>query len=169
MLLLFVLRCWVRGTPEETRRLIRFRAENEQRFMKSKAAAKQLWETLVKDLGLQGTITSQQASKKWENLKKKYKELKTPKTGSGTDAGETTACTWQFFEEMHDVLGSRPSIYPPVVVASFAPDADPIPLFMELHRNCSRELKLLVPAETTRACRNYAREQRFTREEELPA
>ncbi|KAL2096810.1 hypothetical protein ACEWY4_006017 [Coilia grayii] len=115
-------------TPEETRRLIRFRAENEQRFMKSKAAAKQLWETLVKDLGLQGTITSQQASTKWENLKKKYKELKTPKTGSGTDAGETTASTWQFFEEMHEVLGSRPSIDPPVVVASFAPDADPDPI-----------------------------------------
>ena len=32
------------GTPEETKRLIRFRAENEQRFLKSKAAAKQLWE-----------------------------------------------------------------------------------------------------------------------------
>lgn len=32
------------GTPDETRRLIKFRADNEQRFLKSKAAAKQLWE-----------------------------------------------------------------------------------------------------------------------------
>ncbi|XP_049917727.1 uncharacterized protein LOC126400804 [Epinephelus moara] len=116
-------------TPEETRRLIKFRAENEQRFLKSKAAAKQLWETLIKELGLEGKITCQQASKKWENLKKKYKELRTPKTGSGTDAGETTASTWQFFEDMHEVLGARPSMDPPVVVASYD---DPVTLLMEI-------------------------------------
>ncbi|XP_060757015.1 uncharacterized protein LOC132868062 [Neoarius graeffei] len=120
------------GNPEETRRLIRFRAENEQRFLKSKAAAKKLWETLIKELGLEGKVTSQQASKKWENLKKKYKELKNPLSGSGTDEGQTTACTWQFFEDMHEVLGSRPSIDPPVVVESFCPDADPTLLLMEI-------------------------------------
>ncbi|XP_065096812.1 uncharacterized protein [Paramisgurnus dabryanus] len=117
-------------TPEETRRLIRFRAENEQRFLRSKYTAKQLWETLIKDLGLEGKVTGQQASKKWENLKKKYKDLKTPKTGSGTDAGEVTASSWQYFEEMHEVLGSRPSIDPPVVVSSFT-DEEPITLTME--------------------------------------
>lgn len=59
-------------------------------------------------------------------------ELKTPKTGSGTDAGETTASSWQFFEDMHEVLGSRPSIDPPVVVASYGPDpdAEPVTLVM---------------------------------------
>ncbi|XP_065150153.1 uncharacterized protein [Paramisgurnus dabryanus] len=117
-------------TPEETRRLIRFRAENEQRFLRSKYTAKQLWETLIKDLGLEGKVTGQQASKKWENLKKKYKDLKTPKTGSGTDAGEVTASSWQYFEEMHEVLGSRPSIDPPVVVSSFT-DEEQITLTME--------------------------------------
>ncbi|KAL7394671.1 hypothetical protein ABVT39_001760 [Epinephelus coioides] len=115
-----------RGTPEETRRLIKFRAENEQRFLKSKAAAKQLWETLIKELGLEGKITS---SKKWENLKKKYKELRTPKAGSGTDAGETTASSWQFFEDMLEVLGARPSMDPPVLVASYD---DPFTLLMEI-------------------------------------
>lgn len=52
-------------------------------------------------------------------------ELRTPKTGSGTDAGETTASTWQYFEDLHEVLGSRPSMDPPVVVASYGPDAEP--------------------------------------------
>lgn len=52
-------------------------------------------------------------------------ELKTPKTGSGTDGGEVTAATWQFYGDMHEVLGARPSMDPPVVVASYGPDADP--------------------------------------------
>ncbi|XDV36388.1 hypothetical protein PO909_006177 [Leuciscus waleckii] len=75
--------------------------------------------TLIKELGLQGHATSQQ-------------DLKTPKTGSGTDAGQVTAATWQFFEDMHEVLGGRPSMDPPVVIASFRPDADPITILMEI-------------------------------------
>lgn len=57
-------------------------------------------------------------------------ELKTPKTGSGTDAGETTASSWQFYEDMHEVLGSRPSMDPPVVVSSYVPDDGPVTLVM---------------------------------------
>lgn len=57
-------------------------------------------------------------------------ELKTPKTGYGTDAVETTASTRQFFEDMHQVLGARPSMDPPVVVASYGPDDDPVTLLM---------------------------------------
>ncbi|KAF4106741.1 uncharacterized protein LOC131550570 isoform X2 [Onychostoma macrolepis] len=99
-------------------------------FLKSKYAAKQLWETLMKEMGLEGRVTGQQASKKWENLKQRYKELRTPKTGSGTDRGEVTAATWQFYEDMHEVLGARPSLDPPVVVASFY--EDPAPILMEI-------------------------------------
>ncbi|RXN33012.1 copper homeostasis cutC -like protein [Labeo rohita] len=44
--------------------------------------------TLIKDLGLEGMVTGQQASKKWQNLKKKYKDLRTLKTGLETDAGQ---------------------------------------------------------------------------------
>ena len=55
-----------------------------------------------------------------------FQELRTPKTGSGTDRGEVTAATWQFYEDMHEVLGARPSLDPPVVVASFNEDPTPI-------------------------------------------
>ncbi len=55
-----------------------------------------------------------------------FQELRTPKTGSGTDSGEVTAATWQFYEDMHEVLGARPSLDPPVVVASFYEDPTPI-------------------------------------------
>ncbi|XP_039648934.1 uncharacterized protein LOC120554234 isoform X8 [Perca fluviatilis] len=85
--------------------------------------------TLMKEMGLEGRATGQQASKKWENLKRKYKELRTLKTGSGTDRGEGTAATWQFYEDMHKVLGAGPSLDPHVVVASF--NEDPTPILME--------------------------------------
>ena len=51
-----------------------------------------------------------------------FKELRTPKTGSGTDRGEVTAANGQFFEDMHEVIGDRPAMDPPVVVASFSED-----------------------------------------------
>ncbi|KAM4523772.1 uncharacterized protein V3H82_001917 [Fundulus diaphanus] len=110
-------------TPQETRRLIRFRAENEHLFLKSKKTAKLLWETLIKELGLEGKVTSQQVSKKWENLKKKYKDLGMLKAGFGTDGGEVTTVTWQYFDDMHKVLGDTSSLEPPVVVASFNADS----------------------------------------------
>lgn len=55
-------------------------------------------------------------------------ELRTPKTGSGTDSGEVTAATWHYFEEMHEVLGDRPSVDPPVVVSSYNEDPTPTPI-----------------------------------------
>ncbi|KAJ7991277.1 hypothetical protein DPEC_G00295660 [Dallia pectoralis] len=58
-------------------------------------------------------------------------ELQTPKTGSGNGGGEVTAATWQFYEDMHEVLGARPSLDPPVVVASYYEDPTPILEFAE--------------------------------------
>ncbi|XP_008399090.1 uncharacterized protein LOC103459362 [Poecilia reticulata] len=115
-------------TPEETRGLIRFRAENEHLFLKSKKAAKLLWETLIKELSLEGKVTSQQVSKKWENLKKKYKDLGTLKAGCGTE-GDVTQVTWQYFDDMDEVLGGRTPVEPPVVVASFNADPDSVTSF----------------------------------------
>lgn len=58
-------------------------------------------------------------------------ELRTPKTGSGTDQGEVTVATWQYFGDMHEVLGARPAMDPPVVVASFQLGAeDPMTILM---------------------------------------
>ncbi|CAL8339822.1 unnamed protein product [Gadus morhua 'NCC'] len=80
-------------------------------------------------MGMEGKVTRQQASKKWENLKKKYKDLRTPKTGSGTESGEVTVATWQYFDLMHEVLGARPAIDPPVLVSSIQ---DPMVILMEM-------------------------------------
>ncbi|XP_048111726.1 apical membrane antigen 1-like protein [Alosa alosa] len=124
---------WKRTTPLDCRAgLIRFRAENEEKFTKKKYASKLLWEKAVKDLGLEGKMTGEKAAKKWENLKKRYKDLKQPKTGSGTDSGETTASNWRYYEAMHAVLGGRPAIDPPVIVASFKPAEDPTSFLMAI-------------------------------------
>lgn len=91
--------------------LIQFWAENEDKFTEKKYASRMLWEKAVKDLVLEGKVTGEKASKKWENLKKRYKDLKQPKSGSGTDSGEKTMSNWQYYEVMHAVLGGdQPSI-----------------------------------------------------------
>ncbi|KAL2092987.1 hypothetical protein ACEWY4_010299 [Coilia grayii] len=117
------------GTVEQTKGLIAFRVKNQEAFTKKKFASKQLWEVAVKQLGLEGRVTGQQASKKWENLKMKYRKLRGPTTGSGTDEGEETAATWRYFEEMHAALGGKPAIDPPVLVY---PKKDPVPMLMAM-------------------------------------
>ncbi|KAG9279535.1 hypothetical protein AMEX_G5065 [Astyanax mexicanus] len=57
-------------------------------------------------------VTPQQARKKWD------KELKCPPSGSGTDNGEATAATWPWFSLMDEALGNRPSVTPPLLIAS---------------------------------------------------
>ncbi|KAK5907743.1 hypothetical protein CesoFtcFv8_005559 [Champsocephalus esox] len=65
--------------------------------------------------GVEELLTPTQLSKRWDTLKRKYKELKTPPTGTGTDAGEATAATWSWFSVMHEAIGSPPSMEPPVL------------------------------------------------------
>ncbi|KAI7813778.1 hypothetical protein IRJ41_001170 [Triplophysa rosa] len=55
-------------------------------------------------------------AKKWDNLKRKYKELRCPPTGTGTDDGEATAATWPWFSALHKAIG--PSIKPPILIDS---------------------------------------------------
>ncbi|KAF4115171.1 hypothetical protein G5714_002660 [Onychostoma macrolepis] len=69
------------------------------------------WPTGIKEVGksqakIQGTKNSQN--------RVRYRQ------------GEVTAATWQFYEDMHEVLGARPSLDPPVVVASFYEHPAPI-------------------------------------------
>uniref|UniRef100_A0AAV2J5N0 Myb/SANT-like DNA-binding domain-containing protein n=1 Tax=Knipowitschia caucasica TaxID=637954 RepID=A0AAV2J5N0_KNICA len=121
------------GTTEKTFALINYRAANEANFLKTKFQTKSLWQQAVKELGLEGKVTHKQVSKKWENLKKRYKDLRDPKTGSGTDSGEKTASNWPYYAALHAVLGGRPAVDPPVVVASFRPAEDPTALLMAVN------------------------------------
>lgn len=77
-------------------------------------------------------------SSTWKEVDNKadsdFQNLRTPRSGSGTDAGETTAATWQYFEAKHEVLGARPSVDPPVVVASFVEEDPTTVLMVNAHK-----------------------------------
>ncbi|KAI2667947.1 GMP reductase [Labeo rohita] len=46
------------------------------------------------------------------------KELRNPPTGIGTESGESTAGTWKWYNLMDEAIGGRPSIQPPILIAS---------------------------------------------------
>ncbi|XP_034083105.1 uncharacterized protein LOC117553331 [Gymnodraco acuticeps] len=109
--------------------------DKDDLFCKKRNAAKEAWESIIKELDLGQHVSHKQASKKWDNLKKKYKELKRPRTGTGTDQGEETPATWPFFMAMDEAIGATPSISPPVLVASAL--ANPTILFDPEATSCS--------------------------------
>nr|CAD7450784.1 unnamed protein product [Timema bartmani] len=61
---------------------------------------------VLEEIGLQDSLTLDQAKKKWDNLLRKYKDLKNPKTGRGTE-GEETPKSWPFWEAMDLAVGQR--------------------------------------------------------------
>ncbi|ROL50190.1 hypothetical protein DPX16_14844 [Anabarilius grahami] len=76
----------------------------------------------ISQYGLEG-VTPSWAKKKWENLKQKYKDLKCPRTGVSTEDGEHTAASWKWYSLMDEAIGGRPSVTPPVLIASSSQDA----------------------------------------------
>ncbi|XP_061597530.1 nucleolar protein 58 isoform X2 [Cololabis saira] len=110
-------------TDEKTEQLIRWRAANNSLFSGKRNAAVKGFETFLKETALQGVLTPAWVKKKWENLKQKYKELKCPPTGVSTEGGEDTAASWKWFRAMDEALGDRPSITPPILIASANTDA----------------------------------------------
>ncbi|KAG1935835.1 hypothetical protein F2P79_019086 [Pimephales promelas] len=105
-------------TDEEIDNLIRLRMELDSDFTGKRNSAKKAWIKVLQRIGLEGKVAPNQISKKWDNLKRKYKELRCPPTGTGTDSGEATAATWQWFSAMHEAIGGRPSIEPPILIDS---------------------------------------------------
>ncbi|XP_034552575.1 uncharacterized protein LOC117822059 isoform X1 [Notolabrus celidotus] len=105
-------------TDDDVAQLIRLRGEKDHLFSGRRFAAAAGWEIVLKEMRLADRVGPARAAKKWENLKKTYKELKQPPTGSGTESGEATAGTWKWFSLMDEAIGGRPSIRPPCLIAS---------------------------------------------------
>ncbi|KAG7477338.1 hypothetical protein MATL_G00068570 [Megalops atlanticus] len=106
------------GSDEDVERLIRLRRTHDSLFSGRCNAAQHGWEVILKEMGLEGVVSPARAGKKWENLKKTYKEVKKPPSGVGTESGEATAGSWKWYPLMDEVLGGRPSICPPLVISS---------------------------------------------------
>ncbi|CAK6966436.1 unnamed protein product [Scomber scombrus] len=67
------------GSKEQTELLIQLRGENDHLFTGAKHSSAVGWRTILEKMGLGGTVEPQQAKKKWDNLKKRYK------VGAGVD------------------------------------------------------------------------------------
>ncbi|XP_068579096.1 uncharacterized protein [Cebidichthys violaceus] len=94
--------CSYKMTEPETERMIKLRAANEALFTGRKHSAKPAWRSILYELGLQGKLTTDQLAKKWDNLKRRYKELKFPARGV-----ETNPSSWPWFYRMNDAMEGR--------------------------------------------------------------
>ncbi|KAK5866749.1 hypothetical protein PBY51_011300 [Eleginops maclovinus] len=94
--------CSYKMSEAETERLIKLRAANEALFTGRKHSAKPAWRAILYELGLQGKLTTEQLAKKWDNLKRRYKELKFPARGV-----ETNPSSWPWFYRMNDAMEGR--------------------------------------------------------------
>ncbi|KAF3857867.1 hypothetical protein F7725_011068 [Dissostichus mawsoni] len=109
-------------SKEQTELFIKLRGGNDTLFTGAKNTAILGWSRkILEEMGLQGKVTPLQAKKKWDNLKKKYKDCKYPGSGEGV-SGKPTAPSWPWFVQMDEVLGQRPSIRPPVLISSIPED-----------------------------------------------
>ncbi|XP_061593271.1 uncharacterized protein LOC133457907 [Cololabis saira] len=89
-------------SKEHTENFIRLRTEHENMFTGAKNSASVAWRTILEKMGLQEKVTTPQAKKKWDNLKKKYKDCK------------KCPGSWPWFDLMDELLRQRPSVAPPV-------------------------------------------------------
>ncbi|CAL8290581.1 unnamed protein product [Merluccius merluccius] len=108
-------------TDELTAVLIVWRAANDKLFTGRRNAAVKGFEEFVREKGLEGKTTPTWVKKKWENLKQKYKDMKTL-SGVSTE-GEATAASWKWFDAMEVAMGGRPSISLSAFIASASHDA----------------------------------------------
>ncbi|XP_061566237.1 trichohyalin-like [Cololabis saira] len=103
-------------TDVDTETLIRWRSANDCLFNGRRNAARKGFEVYVSEHGLVGRVEPNKVKRKWENLKQKYRELKTSRTGVGMEGEETTATSWKWFSLMDEALSRRHSMVSPVLV-----------------------------------------------------
>ncbi|XP_013867640.1 testis-specific Y-encoded-like protein 2 [Austrofundulus limnaeus] len=108
-------------SKEKTEEFIRLRASRDALFTGAKYSAISSWKDILEEMGLQGKVTALQAKKKWDHLKKKYKDCKYPWSGEGV-GNKPAAETWPWFALMDEVLGQRHSLNSPVLIASIPED-----------------------------------------------
>ncbi|KAM4618616.1 uncharacterized protein ACJ7VT_007973 isoform 2-T2 [Polymixia lowei] len=102
--------CTYKMTEPETERMIKLRAANEALFTGRKHSAKPAWRAILYELGLQGKLTTDQLAKKWDNLKRRYKELKFPARGV-----ESNPNSWSWFYRMNDAMEGRFATSAPIL------------------------------------------------------
>ncbi|XP_054480882.1 uncharacterized protein si:dkeyp-38g8.5 [Anoplopoma fimbria] len=86
----------------EVEDFVKLRVSNNYLFSGRRNTSMWAWRAILKHMGLQHKMTHSQASKKWENLKKRYKGLKNP-----SDGMKVFPDAWPYFNLMDDAMEGR--------------------------------------------------------------
>ncbi|XP_051548518.1 uncharacterized protein LOC127437563 [Myxocyprinus asiaticus] len=87
-------------SDEDIKKLIQLRSSNSALFDGRKNSSKTAWSAIIREMGLEDKVTTEQMAKKWENLKARYKDAKYPPNGV-----EKNPTCWRWFNLMDDALG----------------------------------------------------------------
>ncbi|XP_052399318.1 uncharacterized protein LOC127946655 [Carassius gibelio] len=89
-------------STEDITKLIQLRSSTSALFDGRKNSSKTAWSAILREMGLEEKMTTEQMAKKWENLKARYKDAKYPPTGV-----EKNPTCWKWFNLMDDALGEE--------------------------------------------------------------
>ncbi|KAL7371229.1 hypothetical protein ABVT39_022310 [Epinephelus coioides] len=89
-------------TTNEIEEFVKLRVSNNYLFSGRRNTSMWAWRAILKHMGLQNKMTHIQASKKWENMKKRYKDLKNP-----PDGVKVFPDAWPYFNLMDDAMEGR--------------------------------------------------------------
>ncbi|XP_068572839.1 M protein, serotype 24 [Cebidichthys violaceus] len=89
-------------STNEVEDFVKLRVSNNYLFSGKRNTSMWAWRAILKHMGLQHKMTHSQASKKWENLKKRYKGLKNP-----SDGMKGIPDAWPYFNLMDDAMEGR--------------------------------------------------------------
>ncbi|XP_061815818.1 uncharacterized protein [Nerophis lumbriciformis] len=95
-------------SPQETEDFVKLRVSNNYLFSGKKNTSMWAWRAIIRHMGFQDRMNHRQASKKWENLRKKYKVLK----------DQDYRDKWPPFNLMDDAMEGRLEGSAPILVIS---------------------------------------------------
>ncbi|KAM6896630.1 uncharacterized protein PEZ65_021661 [Lycodopsis pacificus] len=99
-------------STKEVEDLVKLRVSNKYLFSGKRNTSMWAWRAILKHMGLHHKMTHSQASKKWENLKKRYKGLKYP-----SDGMKGIPDVWPYFNLMDDAMEGRLEGNAPIIKA----------------------------------------------------
>uniref|UniRef100_A0A3B4BV73 Uncharacterized protein n=1 Tax=Pygocentrus nattereri TaxID=42514 RepID=A0A3B4BV73_PYGNA len=113
------------GTDANTADLIVWRVSNSNLFTGKRNTALRAFEQFVKEKDLEGKVTPAWVKKKWENLRQKYKDIKS----LSMLGGDPCSSQWKWYSIMDQALSGEITIThfaSPVLVSSSGQEAPPI-------------------------------------------
>ncbi|XP_036978209.1 uncharacterized protein si:dkeyp-38g8.5 isoform X1 [Acanthopagrus latus] len=109
-------------SSKEIEDFVKLRVTNKNLFSGRRNTSLWAWRAILKHMGLQHMMTHRQASKKWENLKKRYKGLVNP-----PDGVKVFPEAWPYFRLMDDAMQGRLEGSAPILKAHPSDNGDYLP------------------------------------------